>query len=453
MRKLTPAAPFTVALSVAVSSCSGSDNGITDPPPGPEPTAVVIIDGNGETLGFNEDSAPLVVAVLGPDEAPLEGASVTFTSSGVEHSLSAEAVTTDAEGLAAVTVASGTEEGQIEVTASVDGLEPVVFTLTVEEGGEGGSATLSRVSGDDQAFELEAESDPLVVELRDGDGNPMEGVTITFSGSGVEHSLSAESVETDADGRAGTTVTAGTEEGQIEIEATAEGVDPIVFVLTVEGPLSFLAPDGRPRGLAWDGTHLWVVAGLDSSDPIIYQLDPTDGSVLNSFRAPGTGHRDLTWDGEALWYSGHGPRTIFRLDPADGTILNEFESPRGPDSQPRGLAWDGEHLWHSDAAGPERLMFRLDPETGEVLDVFPSPVTLPVALEWDGEHLWTSQLTSSGDIVRFDVLGNVIDTMASPAEATAGLAYDAEGGFMWMSDYAEDEETVLIRRVRIQSDP
>jgi streptogramin lyase len=75
------------------------------------------------------------------------------------------------------------------------------------------------------------------------------------------------------------------------------------------------------------------------------------------------------------------------------------------------------------------------------------------ALEWDGEHLWTSQLTSSGDIVRFDVLGNVIDTMASPAAATAGLAYDAEGGFMWMSDYAEDEETVLIRRVRIQSDP
>ena len=72
--------------------------------------------------------------------------------------------------------------------------------------------TLSIISGDNQEeFTGEALTNPFVTEVRDQHGAPMEGVTVTFTvltGSGT---LSAETVMTDANGRAESTLTLGTE--------------------------------------------------------------------------------------------------------------------------------------------------------------------------------------------------------------------------------------------------
>jgi streptogramin lyase len=300
------------------------------------------------------------------------------------------------------------------------------------------------------------ESTPLVVEVVDTGGNPLGGVTVAFSGQGVAHSLSATTATTGADGRADITVTAAGEDGVIEVFAAVEGLDPVPFTLTIE--YRFLAPEGFPRGLAWDGSSLWVVAGTNPELPVIYELDPADGSVRSSFAAPGPGHRDLAWDGEALWYSAHGTRSIYRLDPADGSVLSQFGAPVGGEGHPRGLAWDGTHLWHADASSPERRIFRLSPEDGEVLEEFTSPVTLPMALEWDGSHLWVSQLSEPrpSRVVRFDTSGDVVQTIPSPRDLTGGVAWDADGGFLWVSDFTYEENGVgqdFIRRIRVELDP
>jgi DNA-binding beta-propeller fold protein YncE len=293
----------------------------------------------------------------------------------------------------------------------------------------------------------------LVVEVVDVEAIPLEGVTVTFSGQGVAHSLSAATATTDAEGRAGITVMVAGEDGVIEVAAAVDGLDAVPFTLTIE--YRFLAPQGLPRGLAWDGSSLWVVAGINVEQPVIYELDPADGSVLSSFNAPGTGHRDLAWDGEALWYSAHGTRTIYRLN-RNGTVLRQFTAAGGAEGQPRGLAWDGTNLWHADAAGPERTIFRLSPVDGEVLEQFTSPVTLPVALEWDGSHLWVSQISEPGDLVRFDTSGNVVQTLPSPGGAESGLAWDGDHGYLWVADYSPQtsgEEEVLIRRIRVTLNP
>jgi streptogramin lyase len=209
-------------------------------------------------------------------------------------------------------------------------------------------------------------------------------------------------------------------------------------------PSQLAAPGGEPRGLAWDGTHLWVVTGPEEG-PIISRLDPRTGSVQRSFTAPGSRHRDLAWDGEALWYSAHSARRIYRLDPSDGSVLVAFDS---PGDQPRGLAWDGTNLWHSDASGPERTIYRLSPDDGEVLESFPSPVTLPVGLDWDGSHLWTSQLSGGGALVRFDREGNALRTIGSPAAAIVGLAFDPAGPWLWGSDAEEP----IIHRIEMEAE-
>jgi hypothetical protein len=420
---------------------------------GGQATSLVKVSGDEQSLNFDEESEPLVVEVRDQNDDPMEGVTVTFTGSGVGHSLSAGSSTTGANGRAQITVTAGAEEGDIEIVAAVDGLEAVRFTATVEFAPS--PTTINKVSGDEQELEYNEESEALVVEVLDQNDEPMEGVTVTFTGSGPAHTLSAASATTYADGRAEIVVTAGSEPGEIEVEAKA-GSAAAVFTVTVEdAPFSLVAPDIKPRGLAWDGTHLWVVAGPDDFvKPTIYRLDPRDGSVLQSFTAPAAGHRDLAWDGENLWYSAHGTRSIYKLNPSDGSVLLSFRSPRGNDGQPRGLAWDGTHLWHTDAGGPNRLVFRLSAEDGEVLESFASPVTLPVALEWDGTHLWTSQVSAPTDLVRFDRDGNIVSRMASPGEATVGLAYDAAGSWMWASDFSTaEDEIVLIRRIRVNLDP
>jgi 5-hydroxyisourate hydrolase-like protein (transthyretin family) len=420
-----------------------------------EASALVEVSGDGQTINVDEESEPLVVEVRDQNEEPMEGVTVAFASSGVDHALSDGSATTDEDGRAAVTVTSEMEEGDIEVVAEVDGLDTVAFTLTVEF--TAAPTTINKVSGDEQELEYNEESEALVVEVLDQMDDPMEGVTVAFTGSGRAHALSDEEATTDADGRAEVVVTAGTQPGEIEVEAAAEGTVPVVFTITVEdAPFSLEAPEASPRGLAWDGTHLWVAVGDDDQAPRIYQIDPADGSVENSFDAPAAQHRGLTWDGENLWYSAHGTRTIYKLDPSDGTVLDQFLSPRGNDSQPRGLAWDGETLWHADAGDPNdegRMIFQLSPEDGEVLESFTSPVTLPVGLEWDGSHLWVSQIGGTPDLVRFDTEGNIVSSVPSPEGATiVGLALDEDGPWMWASENGEDEAGILIHRITVDLD-
>ncbi|MBD3277466.1 MAG: hypothetical protein GF388_04115 [Candidatus Aegiribacteria sp.] len=42
----------------------------------------------------------------------------------------------------------------------------------------------------------------------------------------------------------------------------------------------FDAPDTGISGLAWDGSDLWAVDGITQS---VYQLDPSDGTVISNF--------------------------------------------------------------------------------------------------------------------------------------------------------------------------
>jgi hypothetical protein len=405
----------------------------------PAPATLTVVSGDGQTLDFNEESEALVVEVLDQNNDPLEGVTVAFEGSGVAHSLSDESVQTGADGRAQITVTAGTEEGAIEVQANVEGLDAVVFSLTVEE--VPAPTTLTIVSGDGQTLDFNEESEALVVEVLDQNNDPMEGVTVAFTGSGVAHSLSDESVQTGADGRAQITVTVGVVDGEIEVEASVTGLTSVLFGLEVlDAPFSVTAPNDVV-GITFDGTSLWAVGGLDVA-PVIFRLDPTDGSVQESFDAPAGEHRGLAWDGENLWYASQATSTIYQIDPSNGNVLNSFAT---PGSQPRGLTWAAGSLWHNDFTGSVGTVYRLFPENGTVLDQFASPVTHPLGLTWDGTHLWTAQLTAVVEdrtLVRFDTDGVVDTELPNPGTLQLGLTFDPAGPWLWSAD---SEEGVLHR--------
>ena len=74
---------------------------------------------------------------------------------------------------------------------------------------------------------------------------------------------------------------------------------------------SFDAPDDRPSGLAWDGTHIWL---CDTLQNVIYKLD-TDGAIMEQYEAPGSYPVGLAFHGGYLWLVDLQTATIYKLDP------------------------------------------------------------------------------------------------------------------------------------------
>lgn len=96
-------------------------------------------------------------------------------------------------------------------------------------------AAIAPASGAPQAATVNAQfSSPFAVAVVDAEGNPLQGVTVTFTAptSGASASLSATSVVTDVGGRASITGNANSITGLYTVTASVDGVpQPAVFHL------------------------------------------------------------------------------------------------------------------------------------------------------------------------------------------------------------------------------
>ena len=85
--------------------------------------------------------------------------------------------------------------------------------------------TLDKASGDEQEGAAGAAlAESFVVKVRDQNGNPLEGVEVTFAVSAGGGRLFPETAVTDSSGRASTTLTLGTEPGTNIVAATVSGI-------------------------------------------------------------------------------------------------------------------------------------------------------------------------------------------------------------------------------------
>ncbi|RKX70205.1 hypothetical protein DRP53_05795 [candidate division WOR-3 bacterium] len=129
---------------------------------------------------------------------------------------------------------------------------------------------------------------------------------------------------------------------------------------------------GKPMGMAWDGTHLWV--GEESGR--IYQMT-TEGETLRSIpRPPGGGlynPRGLAFDGEYLWVGYQEIGIVYKIDTINGNVLESYSSPTGGMLQ--GVTFDGEYLWLTGGWG-RRWIYKVDiglgneEEKGHTLEVY-----------------------------------------------------------------------------------
>lgn len=182
------------------------------------------------------------------------------------------------------------------------------------------------------------------------------------------------------------------------------------------------------QGLSWDGTYLWCSEILWG---MIYQLNPEDGSVINSFSAPGNFVEGLSWDGTNLWAVDNdgGPyeaNVLYKLNPADGSIVSSFEL----DGLVwvHGITWDGQYLWVIDF--DTHLIYKVDPDSGDILSSIPAPGEKCVGLTWDGAHLWTDDFETDLLYCLNPEDGAVIYQVNSPHTNPRDLAWD--GQYLWV---------------------
>ena len=192
-------------------------------------------------------AAPFVVSVLDQNRSAFTGAVVTFSVTAGGGTLSSTTATTDANGQAATTLTLGSDPGTNTVEATVKGLEPVTFSAV----GYAIPHSLTKVSGDGQEGPASTQlAEPFVVLALNEDGTAVAGAVVTFSvtaGGGtlsstkdttdanpctIELSTSSTTATTDADGRAATRLTLGSDPGTNTVEATVEGLEPETFTAT-----------------------------------------------------------------------------------------------------------------------------------------------------------------------------------------------------------------------------
>ena len=197
-----------------------------------------------------------VVEVLDANDNPVRNVRVGFQVMQGSGRLSPRSARTDASGFAETSF-TPTSAGEIIVRARVGGVDEVEFTVTAGDP----PASLTIVSGDNQAGNPGSRlANALVVEVRAEDGDPIEGFRVAFSVTAGGGSLSETSVTTNANGRAQTSLTLGSERAINSVQASVADLDPVTFNTSIE-PVVHIPAANRPVMYWIDGGALYRLSG------------------------------------------------------------------------------------------------------------------------------------------------------------------------------------------------
>lgn len=210
--------------------------------------------------------------------------------------------------------------------------------------------------------------------------------------------------------------------------------------------LSTIMKDTSAQGLTFDGKYLWFAAA--GSTDLIFQLDATDDTLVvkKSFAAPPAKRgtvRDIAWDGVNLWALNSGsttystPPMLYRLNPLDGSILDEMDV---PSPEPRGLTYVGTNsdiygrgaesgIYYTDVTKKRVYFFRVSRPQFDTSFITPVPprgtgYIWPAGLTFDGSNFWL--VNSSGDadhLYRLTYAGAQLDRFDLP--------YPQPGSIVW----------------------
>ncbi|HEY0016022.1 MAG TPA: Ig-like domain-containing protein [Longimicrobium sp.] len=251
-----PAAPASLVAMTAVAQTAAVAS------PVPVPPAVRVSDNRGRGL---------------------VGVQVTFAVTGGEGTVAASSLT-DAGGVAvAANWVMGVLAQENTLTASVPGLQPVVFRATAAPGLP---AALQKTGGDGQSAAVATPlADSIAIRVVDQYGNGVPGMLVNFTASGGL--LTATRVTTGAQGHARVMLVMPNQPGTLQVLAGMGALEPQSFSVTaVPGPPAALTRVAGDAQSAYSGFAVSVAPSVRVADSF---GNPIPGRTVMFTPAAGSG--------------------------------------------------------------------------------------------------------------------------------------------------------------------
>ena len=288
------------------------------------PLQLARIAGNGQSAEVGTGLADsLEVQLRTPAGAPVRGATVRWSVSPGSGTLSSSPDITDAQGRSRAAWTLGTVAGALQAFAAVDS-----GTITFAATARAGPAAVVRIGGGDgQAATRNAIlADSLVAWVTDRYTNGIPDVLVHWravEGEG-DGAVEADTVRTDATGRARVRWALGSPLGTHLAEARVDGLAPATFSATSQAgalhlrkvsPTTVLQTRGGTNTYEWFGDTLTVAVSDDQGHAAV--------GVGVQFRF---GYGDVTartaWDGMARYFY---DLAVSRVEPAPPPMAPEAE--------------------------------------------------------------------------------------------------------------------------------
>jgi hypothetical protein len=238
-------------------------------------------------------------------------------------------------------------------------INPVVTQVTPNNGSQGATNLSVTVTGSATHF---------VQGTTKVDFGP--GINATVRVSSATSATAALSIDPSAvAGLRTLTIKTDNEVVTLQDGFTVAAIDPLSTATITPAPvLPKFQPRGQdfvvgssPRGIAFDGTNIWVA----SLDRTVTKVRASDGTKLGSFPT-GVGSIGVAFDGSNIWVVNAGAKTVSKIRASDGTNLGTF-TPCLPGEQPEGsIIFAAAYLWIS---CPTSLI-RLRPSDGVNMGMF-----------------------------------------------------------------------------------
>ncbi len=200
------------------------------------------------------------------------------------------------------------------------------------------------------------------------------------------------------------------------------------------------AATANSGALCWDGSGFWCGANNSAS---IYKISEDDGTRLDTLVGPVNGCDGLAFDGSYLWWiSGVQSRQrIYKIHPVTGIVVDSIPDPA--QSYAGGLSWDGTYLWVT-RYFPAQSIVKIDTADGAVVQTLAGYGEHVWGIANEQNYLWQSSADSAGDnIFRLNAATGALnwqfelpEHQSLPDRRIRGVAW--VDGFLWVIAYAQD---------------
>ena len=142
----------------------------------------------------------------------------------------------------------------------------------------------------------------------------------------------------------------------------------------------------NPRGIAFDGAHIWVACRHANS---VQEFNVSDCRLLRTITDPVNlaSPENLVFDGQNIWVSNSSVNRgmLTRVRTSDGAMLGTYAVGSGP----YGMVFDGASIWVANYKSND--LSKVNASTGLVTNnIRLERCHLPSALGFDGSHIWVN---------------------------------------------------------------